>query len=363
MSARAAQTGVSNVLVAPVSASLPASSASTALFSSSSSSGSGGKHIPEADVLGAPPADTKFDMAEFERMLKSMNDNPAAATAGPANMSPSAAGFEAPTGDVAAQMASFAEQMEKAGLTSEDVARMMEQQGLSQETDFAPRAGDPSLHIPDEAPAVARADIAANTVTEEVISDAQEHSFQTETKQMLDIVTNSLYTDKEVFLRELISNASDALEKARYVQTQTASTFANPDLPMEIRIFPDDNARTLTIQDTGIGMTKEELVTNLGTIAKSGSKQFAQVRRHSWHAKILLFVYLSCLSIIQSKHWIVYRQISLFFHHSCPCNSLLCASHRTGGPRARRERDRHHRPVRRRLLLRLHGRTQDRGLH
>ena len=104
--------------------------------------------------------------------------------------------------------------------------------------------------------------------------------FQAETKQLLDIVTNSLYTDKDVFLRELISNASDALEKMRHYQ-QIASTHSahtssdqQQQLPLEINITLDEVESTITISDTGIGMTADELVENLGTIAKSGSKQF-----------------------------------------------------------------------------------------
>lgn len=104
--------------------------------------------------------------------------------------------------------------------------------------------------------------------------DLKKHSFQTETRQMLDIVTNSLYTDKEVFLRELVSNASDALEKARYLASNGELT--DPDIPLEVRIFSDPAKKTITIQDTGIGMTGEELVSNLGTIARSGSKQWVK---------------------------------------------------------------------------------------
>ncbi|WP_227764633.1 molecular chaperone HtpG [Zhaonella formicivorans] len=97
--------------------------------------------------------------------------------------------------------------------------------------------------------------------------------FQAEVKQMLDIVINSLYTNREIFLRELISNASDALEKLRYLKI-TNKEILDRDLPLEISINTDDIAHTLTIQDTGIGMTREELVENLGTIAHSGSKAF-----------------------------------------------------------------------------------------
>mmetsp|Transcript_19156 Transcript_19156/g.40301 ORF Transcript_19156/g.40301 Transcript_19156/m.40301 type:complete len:555 (-) Transcript_19156:1491-3155(-) len=102
--------------------------------------------------------------------------------------------------------------------------------------------------------------------------------FQAETKQLLDIVTHSLYTDKEVFLRELISNASDACEKLRHLQSFSDSnanlTFIDKERPLEIHIDLDEVESSLTIRDTGIGMTSDDIVSNLGTIARSGSKQF-----------------------------------------------------------------------------------------
>jgi len=98
--------------------------------------------------------------------------------------------------------------------------------------------------------------------------------FQAETKQLLDIVTNSLYTDKEVFLRELISNASDACEKLRHLQNAGAPGIENSDRDLEIKITLDEVESTITIEDTGVGMTEEELMSNLGTIARSGSKNF-----------------------------------------------------------------------------------------
>ncbi|SHI36005.1 molecular chaperone HtpG [Desulfosporosinus lacus] len=97
--------------------------------------------------------------------------------------------------------------------------------------------------------------------------------FQTEIRQLLDIVIHSLYTDREIFLRELISNAADAMEKLRYTQL-TGPEVKDKDAVLEIHIDTDDNSHTLTITDTGIGMTREELVENLGTIAHSGSKEF-----------------------------------------------------------------------------------------
>jgi molecular chaperone HtpG len=97
--------------------------------------------------------------------------------------------------------------------------------------------------------------------------------FQTEIRQLLDIVIHSLYTEREIFLRELISNAADAMEKLRYMQL-TGAEIKDKDMELEIRIETDENAHTLSISDTGVGMTREELVENLGTIAHSGSKEF-----------------------------------------------------------------------------------------
>ncbi|MFP6872244.1 MAG: molecular chaperone HtpG [Verrucomicrobiales bacterium] len=99
------------------------------------------------------------------------------------------------------------------------------------------------------------------------------HEFQAEVQQLLDIVINSLYTDKEIFVRELVSNAVDALEKLRHIQL-TEKSIADSNLDLEINITTDDTANTITIADYGTGMTREELVENLGTIAHSGSQAF-----------------------------------------------------------------------------------------
>ncbi|MEM9226549.1 MAG: molecular chaperone HtpG [Verrucomicrobiota bacterium] len=101
------------------------------------------------------------------------------------------------------------------------------------------------------------------------------HEFQAEVKQVLDIVVHSLYTDKDIFIRELVSNASDALEKLRHTQLTEKNIF-DDNLGLEVNLTTDDAAGTLTIQDFGIGMGREELVENLGTIAHSGSKAFLQ---------------------------------------------------------------------------------------
>jgi molecular chaperone HtpG len=104
-------------------------------------------------------------------------------------------------------------------------------------------------------------------------STPEKHIFQAEIQQLLHLVVHSLYTDKEIFLRELISNASDAMEKLRHVEA-TEKNIHQPTLPLEIHITTDEEAKTLTIADHGIGMSHDELVKNLGTIAHSGTKAF-----------------------------------------------------------------------------------------
>jgi molecular chaperone HtpG len=98
-------------------------------------------------------------------------------------------------------------------------------------------------------------------------------AFQAEVQQILHLVTHSLYSNKEIFLRELVSNASDACDKLRFEALDNAALFE--DAPnLEIRVFFDADAKTLTIRDNGIGMSAEEAVSHLGTIAKSGTKEF-----------------------------------------------------------------------------------------
>jgi TNF receptor-associated protein 1 len=105
------------------------------------------------------------------------------------------------------------------------------------------------------------------------MSKSETYHFQAEIQQLLNIVINSLYTDKEIFVRELISNAADACEKLRFKQSSGNGIFQSETAPA-ISVTTDDKAGTITFTDTGLGMTHGELVENLGTIAHSGTKAF-----------------------------------------------------------------------------------------
>ena len=99
--------------------------------------------------------------------------------------------------------------------------------------------------------------------------------FQAEVKQLLNLMIHSLYSNKEIFLRELISNASDACDKLRFEAIKEPGLFGDdPDL--KIRISFDKAARTITISDNGVGMSRDEVIQNIGTIAKSGTREFFQ---------------------------------------------------------------------------------------
>jgi molecular chaperone HtpG len=116
-----------------------------------------------------------------------------------------------------------------------------------------------------------------STATESPTAEgtAKTYEFQAETRQLLDIVIHSLYSNKEIFLRELISNASDALDRLRYEALSRPELLAG-DEELEIRLIPDGENRSLVIKDNGIGMSRDEVVSHIGTIAKSGTRELMQ---------------------------------------------------------------------------------------
>ena len=99
--------------------------------------------------------------------------------------------------------------------------------------------------------------------------------FQAEVSQLLKLMIHSLYSNKEIFLRELISNASDACDKLRFEALSDDALYEN-DGELKIRLAFDKDARTLTLSDNGIGMSRQEVIDNIGTIARSGTKEFLQ---------------------------------------------------------------------------------------
>ena len=109
------------------------------------------------------------------------------------------------------------------------------------------------------------------------MSDAQvqEYKFEAEVSQVLSLVINSLYSNKEIFLRELVSNSADAIDKVRF-RAIAEKDLLGDDTEFRIRVSADADARTITIEDNGVGMTREELIENLGTIAHSGSRAFIE---------------------------------------------------------------------------------------
>merc|ERR1711904_291200 len=121
---------------------------------------------------------------------------------------------------------------------------------------------------------------------EKMGESSEKHEFQAEVSRLMDIIINSLYTDKQVFLRELISNAADALEKARFHAVQDEE-FLGDTKDLEVKIEHDPEAKTISIVDTGIGMTKADLINNLGTVAKSGTTNFLEAMADGGDANLI----------------------------------------------------------------------------
>ena len=112
--------------------------------------------------------------------------------------------------------------------------------------------------------------------TTDAPSEPQRMEFKTELKQLLDLIIHSLYTKKEIFLRELISNSADAIDKLRFEALKAPELIEGESSEGKIKLIPDEKAGTLTVSDNGIGMSRESIVENLGTIARSGTRQFIE---------------------------------------------------------------------------------------
>merc|ERR1719405_384968 len=115
---------------------------------------------------------------------------------------------------------------------------------------------------------------------------SEKHEFQAEVNRLMDIIINSLYTDKQVFLRELISNSADALEKARFHSVQDES-YLGDTKDLEVKIEYDADGKTISLIDTGIGMSKADLINNLGTVAKSGTTNFLEAMADGADANLI----------------------------------------------------------------------------
>jgi molecular chaperone HtpG len=118
-------------------------------------------------------------------------------------------------------------------------------------------------------------------------NEKQTLGFQAEVKQLLQLMIHSMYSNKEIFLRELISNASDASDKLRFEAINNDTLYGN-DHELKIKVSFDKEARTITISDNGIGMSRDEAISHLGTIATSGTKEFFG-KLSGWRGLLLRF--------------------------------------------------------------------------
>ena len=138
----------------------------------------------------------------------------------------------------------------------------------------------------------------------------EKHQFKTEVQQLMNIIVNSLYSNREIFLRELISNASDAIDKLRF-QSQTDPDILGEDTEFKIKLVPDGINNTLEVSDNGIGMTREEVMENIGTIAKSGSVAYLKAIEQSQNQNALTPELIGQFGVGFYSAFIVAEEISL----------------------------------------------------
>jgi HSP90 family molecular chaperone len=205
--------------------------------------------------------------AEFERVMADLTERMGQQQGGDA----AADGGKAPSmEELMAQMEKMGIKMDNTGIGAADRAAGVGSGGWGSDEGIAAAE---KARQEAEAAATAKFEVKPK-------GQAASHTFQTQTKEILDIMANSLYSDHEVFLRELISNASDALEKLRFLRNATAGSTATPTAPSQrelaIRIHTNEAQNLLVIEDNGIGMTAEELQSHLGVIARSGSKAWVK---------------------------------------------------------------------------------------
>ncbi|KAJ1724441.1 hypothetical protein LPJ53_001282 [Coemansia erecta] len=151
---------------------------------------------------------------------------------------------------------------------------------------------------------------------------AEKHEFKAETKKLLHIVAHSLYSQREVFVRELISNSSDALEKLRHLQATSQDVSA--DKPLEISIAVDADSKTITFCDSGIGMTAEELKENLGTIARSGSKAYIEKMENSTDTKDMANTIVGQFGVGFYSAFMVGDKIAVYTRSAAPGSEGYC---------------------------------------
>ncbi|KAJ2866090.1 hypothetical protein GGH94_001795 [Coemansia aciculifera] len=153
-------------------------------------------------------------------------------------------------------------------------------------------------------------------------ASVEKHEFKAETKKLLHIVAHSLYSQREVFVRELISNSSDALEKLRHLQA--TSQDVNTDASLEVSISVDEDAKTITFCDSGIGMTADELKDNLGTIARSGSKAYIEKMKDGAETKDMANTIVGQFGVGFYSAFMVGDKIAVYTRSATPGSAGYC---------------------------------------